>query len=182
MRRRRPSILGGAVRGRRPRGAIDRPARVRSRPRLPRRRRFQGGGDLPTGVRPLRRDGERASDGARRATGSVRRRAYRVARRERQLERRADIPVGEHRLPAPCAHHGPCARRADSASGEGDRGARRERRGARANVAAPAETASPPLGGSVTVAKPSTAAAPSPTEATTSVAAAGPRRPPVRGR
>jgi hypothetical protein len=41
------------------------------------------------------------------------------------------------------------------------------------NVAAPAETASPPLGGNVTVAKPSITAPPSPTEATTSVAAAG---------
>ena len=55
-----------------------------------------------------------------RGTGDHRR-THRVARCERQVGRRADVPVGEHRLSPPGARDGLCARRADSAPGKGGR-------------------------------------------------------------
>ena len=83
------------------------------------------------------------------------RRTHRVARCERQVGRRADVPVGEHRLSSPGARDGLCARRADPAPGEGDRSRSRRERARLQPEAAPGSAArssrpsrEPPIAGS----------------------------------
>ena len=147
LRRRGPSIVAGAVWTRSPRSAFDRAARIRGGPRLSRRRGLQGRRHRPAGLRPLRRKRARARAGPHRAAHGGHRRTHRVARCERQVGRRADVPVGEHRLSPPRARDGLCARRPDSAPGKGGRSSRRERRGAgrdRIPARGPA-TAEPPI-------------------------------------
>ena len=176
LRRRGPSIVGGAVRGRGPRSAIDRPARIRGRARLSRRRGLQGRRDRPARVTT-------PSSKARRSSVLVRieprhrdhRRTHRVARCERQVGRRAGVPVGEHRLSPPGARDGLCARRADSAPGKGGRRSRRERRGAgRDRIPAPRSAA-------ITVAKPRSRDAAAGGADHRALRPPGPRRPPGRG-
>ncbi len=71
------------------------------------------------GLRPFQRNRARARAGPHRAAHRDHRRTHRVARCERQMGRRAGIPVGEHRLSPPGARDGARARDPDSAPGEG---------------------------------------------------------------
>ena len=117
--RRSPSIVAGAVWTRSPRGAFDRPARIRGGPRLSRRRGLQGRRHRPAGLRPLHRKRARARAGPHRAADRGHRRTHRVARCERQVGRRAGVPVGEHRLSPPGARDGLALADPDSAPGKG---------------------------------------------------------------
>src|SRR5450631_1742491 len=133
---------------------VLRESRVRGGQGLSRREGVRGPGRRAARLRPIQR--ARVGPRARADHTGPRRveRKYRVARFNGKVDRRSDVPAGEHRLSTSRAHPGPCAHRPDPVVGDdrrpqprdtllGERGPSAPSPGAQAQ-SAPAASRAPP--------------------------------------